>query len=1026
MVTSKTNEQAFEALIEKALVGSTVEERKEAGQTNVDAQCPSESQYYWGLPGDFDKKVALDRRRLWSFLEATQKEELDKYVGKDLKADIEKQIDSDIKTFGIIQLLRKGVEINNIKLTLFYPKPSAADSELSKKQYASNQFSVTRQQTFSLQNPGLEIDMVLYVNGLPIFTFELKNPWTHQTAKYDGQKQYKSVERNPKEPLLQYGRCLAHFTLDKDEVFFTTKLNLGKTFFMPFNKGLANGQGAGNPVNADGGYKTSYLWEHVLQKDTVADIIMNYVLFDYDEAKTQKKVPHIMKNAKKLIFPRFHQLDVVTKLTADVAEKGVGKTYLIEHSAGSGKSNSLTWLAFKLIKVCPNSMDAVRAKAIDAPLYNSVIVVTDRRLLDKQITDNIKAFGQSDKIVAHADSSKDLKDAIENNKRIIITTIQKFPFICDAIADVSDHNFAVIIDEAHSSQSGVAADKLNATVQKDADQGGGDTDELLEKLMKDRKMSSNCSYFAFTATPKKETLERFGSEDAEGKFHPFHLYSMKQAIEEQFILDVLTNYTTYKSYYELTKSIEENPEYNNDRAQKLLRQAVERDPKTIEAKADVMLTHFDAKIFRNHKLKGKAKAMVVTKDIECAILYYNALQKVCTDKKMPFKILIAFSGTKVIGGKEYTEASLNGFPDTKTAENFDSDEYRILVVANKYLTGFDQPKLCAMYIDKPLDGVLAVQALSRLNRAAPDLGKLSEDLFILDFYNTKEGIKDAFDPFYTATTLSEATDVNILHQLKNTLLSFGVFDMDEVNEFMDLYIHGAEADKWAPILDTCAERFNNEIEWEENGKADFKMKCKQFVRVYSRVAAIMEFEMLDWEKLFWFLRYLIPSLHIDKPGTVDLKDLLDSVDLNTYGLRRTSLNETITLDAGESVIDPNKPVMVNAGGNDDEPTDPLDKILADFNERWFKGWEATPDDQKAKIIGVAKAVADDEDYQTLVVGNPDQQAVAEAMITIVDRIMRKQRKGDMSLYKEYQQNEGFKHNFIGVIDRMLGNLEYIR
>ena len=1034
MITSKTNEQAFEALIERALVGTTIEERKEAGQTDVDAQCPSESQYYWGLPGDFDKKVALDHRRLWSFLEATQKEELDKYVGKDLKADIEKQIDSDIKTFGIIQLLRKGVEINNIKLTLFYPKPSAADSDLSKKQYASNQFSVTRQQTFSLQNPGLEIDMVLYVNGLPVFTFELKNPWTHQTAKYDGQKQYKSVERNPKEPLLQYGRCLAHFTLDKDDVFFTTRLNLGKTFFMPFNKGLVNGQGAGNPVNVDGGYKTSYLWEQILQKDTVADIIMNYVLFDYGEAKTKKMVPHIMKNAKKLIFPRFHQLDVVNKLVTDVADKGVGKTYLIEHSAGSGKSNSLTWLAFKLINVCPDSMDAVRAKALDAPLFDSVIVVTDRRLLDSQITDNIKAFGKSEKIIAHADcadshgnpNKSGLKDAIENNKRIIITTIQKFPFVCDVIADVSDHNFAVIIDEAHSSQSGIAADKLNATVQKDADQGGGDTDELLEKLMKDRKMSSNCSYFAFTATPKKETLERFGSEDADGKFHPFHLYSMKQAIEEQFILDVLTNYTTYKSYYELTKSIEENPEYNNDRAQKLLRQAVERDPKTIEAKADVMLTHFDAKIFRNHKLKGKAKAMVVTKDIECAILYYNALQKVCTDKKMPFKILIAFSGTKVIGGKEYTEASLNGFPDTKTAENFDSDEYRILVVANKYLTGFDQPKLCAMYIDKPLDGVLAVQALSRLNRAAPDLGKLSEDLFILDFYNTKEGIKDAFDPFYTATTLSEATDVNILHQLKHTLLSFGVFDMDEVNAFMDLYIHGEEADKWAPILDTCAERFNAEIEWEENGKADFKMKCKQFVRVYSRVAAIMEFEMLDWEKLFWFLRYLIPSLHIDKPGSVDLKDLLDSVDLNTYGLRRTSLNETITLDAGESVIDPNKPVMVNAGGNDNDPTDPLDKILADFNERWFKGWDATPDDQKAKIIGVAKAVADDEDYQTLVVGNPDQQAVAEAMITIVDRIMRKQRKGDMSLYKEYQQNEGFKHNFIGVIDRMLENLEYIR
>lgn len=1052
MTTSKTNEQAFEALIEKTLVGSTNEERQANGHTDIEAQTPDAAHYFWGNPKDFDKKTAIDRRRLWSFLHVTQQAELDKYVGRDLFADVEKQIDSDIKTFGIIQVLRKGVELNNIKLTLFYPKPSAADSAQSRTDYAANQFSITRQQTFSIQNPGLEIDMVLFVNGLPIFTFELKNPWTHQTAKYDGQKQYKSVERNPKETLLNYGRCLAHFTLDKDEVFFTTRLNLDKTFFMPFNKGLPDGQGAGNPVNENGGYKTSYLWEEVLQKDTVADIIMNYVLFDYDEAKTQRKVPHIMKNAKKLIFPRFHQLDVVTKLTADVAEKGVGKTYLIEHSAGSGKSNSLTWLAFKLIKVCPDSMDAVRAKAIDAPLYNSVIVVTDRRLLDKQITDNIKAFGQSDKIVAHADTSKDLKKAIEGNKRIIITTIQKFPFICDAIADVSSHNFAVIIDEAHSSQSGIAADKLNATIQKDPDTDCSDTDALLEKLMKDRKMSSNCSYFAFTATPKKETLERFGTEDAEGKFHPFHLYSMKQAIEEQFILDVLTNYTTYRSYYELTKSIEDNPEYNNDRAQRMLRQAVERDPKTIQAKAEVMLNHFDAKIYRNHKLKGKAKAMVVTKDIECAILYYKALCNLIEEKKIPFKILIAFSGAKRLSdnvsifgqsdeydykdygfkaaeprtayGTEYTEAGLNGFPDKETAENFDADDYRILVVANKYLTGFDQPKLCAMYIDKPLDGVLAVQALSRLNRSAPELGKLSEDLFILDFYNTKEGIKDAFDPFYTSTTLSEATDVNILHQLKNTLLTFGVFDMDEVDAFMELYIHGAEADQWAPILDACAERFNVEIEWDENGKADFKMKCKQFVKVYSKVAAIMQFEMVEWEKLFWFLRYLIPCLHVPGRNSEDVKDLLDSVDLNTYGLRRTALNETITLDAGETTIDPNKPVMVTAGG-DDEPKDPLDQILAEFNERWFKGWDATPDDQKAKLIGVAKAVADDEDYKTLVVGNPDQQAVDAAMAIIIDRIIRQKRKGDMSLYKEYQQNEGFKANFRLLINRMLGDLEYV-
>lgn len=1052
MNNSNTNEQAFEALIEKALIGTTLEERQQSGDTDVDAQSPNADKYYWGQPKDMsEKKYAFDMRRLWSFLKTTQQEVLDEYKGKNIEMELPKQLSKAIDTFGIIDILRKGLDIDNIHITLFYPKPSAADSMLSKIKYNQNQFSITRQQTFSVSNPGLEIDMVLYVNGLPLFTFEFKNPWTHQTAKYNGQKQYKE-ERNPKETLLKFGRCLAHFTMDKNEVYFTTKLNLNKTFFMPFNKGLPNGLGAGNPVNIDGGYKTAYMWEEVLQKDTVSDIIMNYVLFDYGDKKKKKKVPHIMSNAKKLIFPRFHQLDVVSKLVADVERSGVGKTYLIEHSAGSGKSNSITWLAYKLIDVCPTTMDTVRAKALDSKLYDSVIIVTDRRILDKQITDNIKDFGKSEKIMAHADTSSNLKKAIEEGKRIIITTIQKFPYICDSISDVSDHNFAIIIDEAHSSQSGIAADSVNKTTQKDMDCEGIGTDELLEKLMKERKMSTNCSYFAFTATPKKETLERFGTKGEDGKFHPFHLYSMKQAIEEEFILHVLSNYTTYKSYYELTKSIEENPMFNNDKAQKLLRKTVERDPRTIEAKADIMLTHFDAKIFRNHKLKGQAKAMVVTKDIECAIFYYKALQKLIESRKLPYKILIAFSGEKQIrerynGNNEevfeddtlkaadsygdyymirrYTETGINGFPDSKTAENFESDDYRILVVANKYLTGFDQPKLCAMYIDKPLDGVLAVQTLSRLNRAAPELGKRSEDLFVLDFYNKKDDIKEAFSPFYTSITLSEATDVNILHELKTTLLGLGVFDMDEVNEFIDLYLHGEDADKWAPIIDTAAERFNSEIEWADNGKADFKMKCKQFVKVYSKVAAIINYEVKDWEKLFWFLRFLIPELSIEPNGDKDIKDLLDYVDLNTYGLRRTALNETIELDSNETVMDPNKPVMASAG-EDDEPKDPLDMILRDFNERWFKGWDATPDDQKTKLISITKAVSEDEDYQTLVIGNPDKQAVDEAMAAIIDRIIRQKRKGDMSLYKEYQQNEEFKYNLRNLVNRMLGDLDYVK
>lgn len=438
-----------------------------------------------------------------------------------------------------------------------------------------------------------------------------------------------------------------------------------------------------------------------------------------------------------------------------------------------------------------------------------------------------------------------------------------------------------------------------------------------------------------------------------------------------------------------------------------------------------MLTHFDAKMYRNHKLKGHAKALVVTKDIECAISYYMALCEIKKENKLPYNILIAFSGTKNVGGRDYTEAQINGFPDTKTAEEFDKDENRILVVANKYITGFDQPKLAAMYIDNPLDGVLAVQALSRLNRSAPELGKLSEDLFILDFYNTQEDIKIAFDPFYTATTLSEATDVNVLHQLKTTLLSFDVFDMEKVNDFIELYIHGAPADKFAPIIDAAANRFNNEIDWPENGKADFKMKCKQFVKIYSRVAAILNYEVKDWEKLFWFLRLLIPQLIVSGPGIDDIKDLLDSVDLNTYGLRRTALNETIVLDAGESTIDPLKPTMVNGGPGEDPVKDPLDEIIKEFNEHWFNGWDATPADQKEKLVNIAKAIAADENYRKLVIGNPDQQAVEEAMGTIIDRIIRQKRKGDMSLYREYQQNAAFKDGFRTLITRMLDNLEYL-
>lgn len=1028
MNVSATNEQAFEKLIEKALVGSTLEERNAAPGSfpDIDHQNLSGAGYYWGKPDDFDKKLCVDKRRLFSFLETTQQDKLKELVGGNWQDKVTKELARYIDGHGTLEVIKKGLDVDHVHLDLFFPKPAESDSTASKQKYASNQFSVTRQQTFSLINPGLEIDMVIYVNGLPIITMELKNPWTHQTAKVDGQKQYRN-DRDPREPLLKFGRCVVHFTLDKNEVYMTTCLAKDKTFFMPFNKGLPDGQGAGNPAAPEDHYKTAYLWEDILQKDTLSNILSNYALMDYGEAKLKRKVPHILKNAKKLIFPRYHQLDVVTKLLADVSEKGVGERYLIEHSAGSGKSNSITWLAYRLISVTPAGKSAKRSRGLDTSLYDTVIVVTDRRLLDSQIYYNIWASGNTEKIIAHADSSKELKDAIQDGKRIVITTIQKFPYICGDIADMSDRNFAVIIDEAHSSQSGIAADKMNATTYKDGDNiTEEDVNDLLDKIMKERKMSPNTSYFAFTATPKRETFERFCTQERpDGKFRPFHLYSMKQAIEEHFILDVLFNYTTFQSYYEITKTIEDNPLYDKERAQSLLKRHVERDPEVIAIKTEIMLKHFDGKVFRAKKLKGKAKAIVATQDIECAVRYYWAFKSQIEENHLPYDVLIAFSGTKKVDGIEYKESDINGFPESKTADEFEKDENRILVVANKYLTGFDQPKLSAMYVDKRLGGVTAVQALSRLNRSADELSKESEDLFILDFFNTDEDIKASFDPFYTTTTLSGPTNVNVLNELRGTLLEYGVFDAEDIAQFIYLYLTGEEADKWAYIIDTAAHRFNVDLEWDNDTKIDFKVKAKQFVKIYSRMAAILPYENRNWEELFWFLRFLIPELHVEVPGRDDLKDLLDSVDLNTYGLRRTRLDQPIELDKNESEINPLAPVMVSGGGQDELEQALLDMIVKEFNERWFSGWSATPEDQKMKLISLAKTIAESPKFKERIQGNTDVENANWFFKQLFDDVMAEKRKSETELYKLYRKDKTFAARLQSAVRKLIDNGEYL-
>ena len=1023
-MTSQTNEQALEAAIEKCLAGTCLEELRANNNIVSDSEGFTASEtltkeraplyrggngYYIGSPDNFEAKYAIDTLHFWSFLEATQAEELAKLQRQsDWKLRILERLDRMIKKNGIISLLRKGLEVEDAHFTLFYQLPLASSSESIKKNFESNQFSVTRQLRYSVINPREEIDMVLFVNGLPFSTMELKNHWTGQNAKVHGQNQYK-LKRDITQPLLNFGRCIVHFTVDTDEVYMTTKLNGTDTFFLPFN--LGNNFGKGNPVNPFG-HKTSYLWDEVFTRTSIANIIQHFVRFDGKDKDPLSK--------KNLFFPRYHQLDVVRRLIADAARKGVGQTYLIQHSAGSGKSNSITWAAYQLIETYPESDSVPGSKGISNPLFDSVIVVTDRRLLDKQLRENIKEFSEVKNIVAPAFSSAELKKNLETGKRIIITTIQKFPYIVDGIADLSDKRFAVIIDEAHSSQSGSAADNMNRAM---GNNGGEDEypdpqDTILE-VMRSRKMRGNASYLAFTATPKNNTLEKFGVKQEDGGFKPFHLYSMKQAIEEGFILDVLANYTTYKSFYEIEKSIEENPLFDTAKAQKKLKAYVERHEQTIATKAEIMIDHFVTKLVINKKLKGKAKAIVATQSIESAIRYFFAIQQLLNSKGNPFKAVIAFSGKKTVDGIEYSEDSINGFPEKDTRDKFDEDEYRILVVANKYLTGFDQPKLTAMYVDKKLQGVLAVQALSRLNRSANKLGKKTEDLFVLDFFNSTEDIKTSFDPFYTATTLSKATDVNVLHELKAAMDNVGVYEWAEVEDFVEKYFRNVNAQELSPIIDLAADRFNDSLELENDEKVDFKIKAKQFVKIYGQMASILPYEVVKWEKLFWFLKFLIPKLIIIDPDEDELDALLNSVDLSTYGLQRVKLNTSIELDESETELDPQNPNPRGAHGTGIDE-DPLDVIIKRFNERWFQGWEVTPEEQKIKLITLAQKMKNHPDFQLKYSENNDMQNREIALNKIFEEVMARNRKNELELYRLTAKDDAFKTSILETLKMMIG------
>jgi type I restriction enzyme, R subunit len=1009
-MSSNTTEAALEANIERHLTGGVSETAVSKGINQPPTGDYGGKGYLRGKTSDFNAEYAIDEAKFWQFLEATQAAELAKLHYKpDWKHQILERLHRKLKKDGILAVLKKGLDVDNAHFTLLYRLPyNDLNPDVTAK-FESNVFSVTRQVYFSSVDQK-SVDMVVFLNGLPLATLELKNPWTGQNVNH-AKKQYRD-DRDPKETLFQFKRCLVHFAVDPDEVWMTTKLDGKSTCFLPFNKGLPNGQGKGNPVNPDG-HKSAYLWQEILTRHSLSNIIEHYAKLTVEKDKADK-------SKETLYFPRYQQLQVVRLLLADVQAKGLGLRYLIQHSAGSGKSHSITWLGYQLVELYD--------KTGQDNLFDSVIVVTDRRVLDRQIDKNIRQFAEVKNLLAHANSAAELRSHLEAGKKLITTTIQKFPFIVDGIADMSGKKFAVIIDEAHSSQSGDSADKLNISLGGNTDdEDPEDYQELILQAMERRKMGSNASYFAFTATPKKATLEKFGTRNADGGFDPFHLYSMKQAIEEDFILDVLANYTTYKSYYEVQKSIDDNPEFDTIKAQKKLRAYVESHAQTIGTKAALMTDHFLSQVVATKKLRGQARGMVITRNIESAIRYFFAIRDELKKANAPFQAIVAFSGKKMVDGIEYTEESLNGFPSKdipdKLAGNVKSGEtnYRLLVVANKYLTGFDEPLLHTMYVDKRLQGVLAVQALSRLNRCNAKMQK--QDTFILDFYNTAAEIKAAFDDFYTATSLTEPTDINVLHDLKDALDDAELYSEEDIEKFNELFFNGVDAEQLHPIIDETVARFD--MLEEEEDKIDFKIKAKQFVKLYGQLACIMPFANPAWEKLHWFLKFLIPKLKVKDKDKDQLDELLESVDLSTYGLERVRLSQHIELDSAKTELEPEN---ANVRGYHDPPGEesPLDDIIRHFNERFFSAWDATPEEQRVKLIKIMEHVQESAAYKTQVVNNPDEQNREIALRTLISQAVNKERKKDLDLYKVYAADPDFKKAFDESIMRILAFHEKIK
>lgn len=964
MAFTNTKENGLEALIVKWLV--------------------EQNGYEQGTNADYNREYAIDETRLFHFLQDTQPDAMEK-LGV-FKTDLKKKqflnrLQGELAKRGVIDVLRNGIKVYPADLVMFYLTPTENNVK-ARLMHEKNIFSVTRQLQYSMDNTKLALDMCVFINGLPVITFELKNQLTKQNVE-DAVYQYQT-DRDPRELLFQFKRCMVHFAVDDARVRFCTKICGKDSWFLPFDKGYNDG--AGNPPNPNG-LMTDYLWKDILTKDKLCRIIENYaqVIEEVD--------PETKKKSVKQVFPRFHQLDAVEKMLADVKENGVGKRYLIQHSAGSGKSNSIAWLAHQLIGLEKDGH----------PMVDSVIVVTDRRILDKQIRDTIKQFMQVSNTVAWAEHSGELRQSITAGKRIIVTTIEKFPFIVPEIgAEHKDHKFAIIIDEAHSGQSGRNSAQMNLALSGLATDEEADNEDKINAMMEGRKLLTNASYFAFTATPKNKTLETFGVPYQDGdeiKHRPFHVYTMKQAIQEGFILDVLKYYTPIDSFYKLMKTVDDDPMFDKKRAQKRLRSFVENNEYTVAQKAEMMVDHFHEQVIAKGKIGGQARAMVITQNIPRCVEYYYAITRALANRHSPYKAIIAYSGEYKYGTEEQalTCASRNGFPDAVIPKTFKTDPYRILIVADMFQTGFDEPLLHTMYVDKTLYDIKAVQTLSRLNRSHPK----KYDTFVLDFANKTSIIEEAFSRYYRTTILSGETDPNKLYDIIAIMEDYQVYSQEHVDALVNLYLDGADRDKLDPILDSCAAVYKSFD--DEEDKIKFKSAAKSFCRTYGFLGAILPYGNAEWEKLSIFLNLLIPKL--PAPREDDLSQgILDAIDLDSY---RIEARETMSIKLEDEDAEV-APVPAGKVGHIIDPEmDLLSVILSDFNDMFGNiNWNDA-DNVRRQILEIPAMVSRDEKYQNAMKNSDKQNARMEserALQQVIFDIMA----DNMELFKQFQDNPSFK------------------